>query len=151
MLFFFFFLSFVKFCCYNLLLGQFSKLCLGQFEIFSGWKISNFLWRIFFSGIKFKNYVPPPNKIINLSILWKNQKAVTFALHGLMKFMKSYARVTILQVMIKIMLLMNLHSIRTPFQHPTKWYNSLESVTLWNNEIYDIYEFTGQHLKIVIR
>ena len=37
----------------------------------------------------------------------KKSKAVTFALHGLMKFMNSYARVTIPQVMIKIMLLMN--------------------------------------------
>ena len=52
---FFFFCEILLFFLWNiLLLGHFSKLCLGQFEIFSGWKIKNFLGRIFLSGIKFK-------------------------------------------------------------------------------------------------
>ena len=46
--------------------------------------------------------------------------AVTFAFHGMMKFMKSKTRVTIPQVMIKIMILMNLLSIHTLSQPLTK-------------------------------
>ena len=77
-------------------------------------------WRKSVRLVKLLYLPPPPPSNDKFCQFHEEITAVTFAFHGMMKFMKSKTRVTIPQVMIKIMILMNLLSIHTLFQPLTK-------------------------------